>query len=185
MSKQEVYDGLKIFGSGVLLVLCTAVGVVWMASDSIAAKQAQLTSWEPCAFLRSHDGDTFWCKKEEDKKVIEVRLQSVDAPELAQKPLGQQAKHALESLMTEGALEVYCPGQKSYDRLVCAARVNNEDVGTTLLALGLACLDERFKKQDVNRAEHLAALEMAKAEKIGMWDTPTPVCGFDFRNKKK
>lgn len=184
MSKQEVYDGLKIFGGMVLLALATALCVAWMASDSMAARQAQLTSWEPCQFLRAHDGDTFWCTKE-DKKVIEVRLQSVDAPELAQKPLGQQAKHALESLMTEGPLEVYCPGQKSYDRLVCAARVNNEDVGTTLLALGLACLDERFKKQDINRAEHLAALEMARAEKVGMWDTPQPVCGFDFRNKKR
>jgi endonuclease YncB( thermonuclease family) len=184
MNKKEVYDGFKILGSMLLLVLATALFVTWMASNSIAAKQAQLTSWEPCTFLRAHDGDTFWCKKD-DNKVIEVRLQSVDTPELAQKPLGQQAKQALDSLMTEGPLEVYCPGQKSYERLVCAARVNDEDVGTSLLALGLACLDERYTKQDISRAEHVEALEMAQAEKIGMWALPNPVCGYDFRRKTK
>jgi micrococcal nuclease len=184
MNKKEVYDGFRILGGMLLLVLATALCVTWMASNSLAAKQAQLTSWEPCTFLRSHDGDTFWCKKSENK-VIKVRLPSVDAPELAQEPLGQQAKQALDSLMTEGPLEVYCPGQKSYERLVCAARVNDEDVGTSLLSLGLACLDERYKKQDISRAEHVEALEMAKTEKIGMWGAQNPVCGYDFRRKAK
>jgi len=184
MKKEDRWDALKISGVCVLLILAFTLIIAWMSRDALAAKQAKLPSWEACKFIRAHDGDTFWCTKD-NGAVVEVRLQSVDTPELAQKPFGQQAKRSLESLMTEGSLEIYCPGQTSYDRTVCAARVANSDVGTALLALGLACLDERYAKQDINRVEHLATLEVAQAEKVGLWSAANPLCGYDFRRKAK
>ncbi|MCS6778518.1 MAG: thermonuclease family protein [Geminicoccaceae bacterium] len=85
-----------------------------------------------------------------------VRLQGIAAPELHE-PLGHEAKLALEALVAGRTLTCLPDGTRSHGRIVAICRVDGEDVGARLVAMGLARDCPRFSAGRYRAIEREAA----------------------------
>ena len=84
------------------------------------------------------DGDTFWLGGEK------IRIENIDAPETDQaqcateRQLGERAKVRLRALLNSGELQLRRAGRDRYDRTLARVTVGSRDVGSILIAEGLA-----------------------------------------------
>ena len=100
-----------------------------------------------CAVVTVHDGDTIRCDGER------VRIANIDAPELPDSPkchdrrasygwcdykAGYASRDALAKLAASGPVRMERLGVDKYGRTLARVTVNRRDVGSYLVALGLA-----------------------------------------------
>lgn len=109
-----------------------------------------------CSVVSVHDGDTFRCDG------VKVRLVAasgpVDAPEFSgsarcepgrdgwcDQQLAERSRDRLDALLDSGPIALDCKGADRYGRRLCTASVDGRDAGDTLVAEGLAKIEERWR----------------------------------------
>jgi micrococcal nuclease len=114
--------------------------------------------------VRVGDGDSVELIPVGETKPLTVRLEGIDAPELAE-PFGREARAFARTLLLKQRVNVHGRDNDRYGRLVARVSVGNRDASLELLRAGLACYFTQYATDPV-LAE---ALARARASGIGFW----------------
>ena len=108
---------------------------------------------------------------------VEVRLDGIDCPELAQ-AFGKRAKGRTSELAFGKAVRVVGRGRDAYDRELAEVFLpDGRSLNRELVAAGLAWW---FRRHSTDRG--LEGLEReARAARRGLWADPDPVPPWEFR----
>jgi len=126
------------------------------------------------------DGDTFEVLY--DGQPEKVRLAEIDCPE-KQQPFGNNAKQYASQLCFGKIVTVTSSGKRDrYGRVVGTITTNDGiNVNEALIKAGLA-----WHYKDYSKNEDLALLQqVAKAQKIGLWQDKNPVAPWNWRKHKR
>jgi endonuclease YncB( thermonuclease family) len=121
-----------------------------------------------CDVKRVADGDSvdLVCKG----KKVKVRLYCIDAPELAQRPWGQQSKHYLDSIIHHRVI-LKAVEKDRYGRTVGELLSRNNDgqnFNLTMIMAGQAAVYRRYCKEKA----YLQSEQQARDYRIGIWSRP-------------
>jgi micrococcal nuclease len=134
------------------------------------------------------DGDIIELQTE-DKKTFRVRLNGIDAPELAQ-PFGMKSKELLTSLVGEKTVRVITQGEDRVGQIIgdvyfkgekSAATDDDVHVNTYMVANGLAWHFVRFAPDKKTLAE---SEQQARDKKAGLWSEADPIAPWDWRKQQ-
>lgn len=128
---------------------------------------------------RVHDGDTLTIATGRER--ITVRLQDIDAPELAQ-PYGWESRARLRALCPAGAAaEADGTKRDRYGRVVARVRCAGVDVQEALIRDGAAWVFVRYAPKN----SPLFQLEAeARTAGRGLWSSPSPIPPWDYRRSR-
>ncbi|MBI4419828.1 MAG: thermonuclease family protein [Gemmatimonadetes bacterium] len=136
--------------------------------------QEPVRETRPCEVVNVHDGDTLTCRGG-----TRVRLIGIDAPELSQRPYGQQARAALRSLAPVGSLvmlEADVEPRDRYGRSLAYVWRDSLQVNWVMIRAGWAL--QLTYPPNVQYVEQLrAGQRAARNEARGLWAER----GFDCR----
>ncbi len=127
------------------------------------------------------DGDTLRIRNQ--GKTITVRLGCIDAPEIAQKPWGEQSRNRLRQLLPPGqAVQVRELSLDRYGRTVAEVFLGNQPVNLQMVKEGQAVVYRQYLSGcAANKDQYLQAEAQAKQKKLGFWNQSNPVMPWDFR----
>ncbi|MFO1429963.1 MAG: thermonuclease family protein [Candidatus Competibacteraceae bacterium] len=120
-----------------------------------------------CQVLDIYDGDTITARCPQGK--LKVRLFGIDAPEMGQKPWGEQSRELLQGLLPNShiKLEVMDIDQR-YGRVVARILNGYQDVGLEMVRQGGAAVYAQYN----NSRAYQVAQNQAKEERLGVWSRP-------------
>ncbi|TPE62302.1 nuclease [Sandaracinobacter neustonicus] len=117
--------------------------------------------------VRVKDGDSILVYRPDVKRISEVRLAGIDAPELAQ-PWGIQSRTAMRRLVLGKQVEVEVTDKDRYNRLVGKVWQGRIYVNAAMTEGGHAWAYDRYMKDRQIRAGQ----DKARREKRGLWALP-------------
>lgn len=117
--------------------------------------------------LRVKDGDSLVVERLPQKRVSEIRLAGIDAPELGQ-PWGPSARAALRRLVQGRQVTVVVVDRDRYGRLVGKLWVGGTYVNAAMTRSGNAWAVRQYGADAEVRAGHAAA----RREGRGLWALP-------------
>ncbi len=129
-----------------------------------------------------HDGDTITLSAA--GQVYKIRLDSIDAPELAQ-PFGSESRTALHNAVFGKAVRVAYAKTDQYGRIVGAVFTDTcQYVNLTQVATGMAWFYKAYQCEisASTRAQFAAAQASADSANLGLWSQPNPQAPWVFRN---
>jgi micrococcal nuclease len=133
----------------------------------------------PYEIVEIFDGDSFNLRSADPSArgaVIRVRIIGIDAPEKSQ-PYSQQAKLALEQMLTSGSIVLRPEKKDRFDRWLAYVEVNQTDIGLALIEGGWAWFFKRYRS-DLSpelQAAYAQAEENARQQKLGLWAWQGPI----------
>lgn len=125
------------------------------------------------------DGDSFTIKRE--GKDVRVRINAVDAPELAQE-FGKESRNNLTRLIANRDVLLVPKTYDKYGRMVADVFVGDKNVGLAQIEDGFAW-DFRPNKNFVMPDGYEAAENRAKKESKGLWKSANPTPPWDWRKQ--
>lgn len=129
--------------------------------------------------VRILDGDTVEALLE-DKTLLRVRLESIDAPERGQ-AFSARSSEALAELVFGKDVKIDQTGKDRYGRTLAWLHVDGKNVNEEMVRKGLAWHYRRYSKSPA-----LQAIEdEAKMARRGLWADESPVPPWEFRSSKK
>lgn len=141
-----------------LLLVGMAVG-----AHAQAAGIAEFTA----TVVRVKDGDSVLVERLPMKRISEIRLAGMDAPELGQ-PWGIQSRAALKRLIEGKKVRVVVTDRDRYSRLVGKLWIGRVYVNAYMTEQGHAWAFDRYMKDGKIRAGQIAA----RAAGRGLWSLP-------------
>lgn len=117
--------------------------------------------------LRVKDGDSLVVERTPQKRVSEIRLAGIDAPELGQ-PWGPSARAALRRLVQGRQVTVVVVDRDRYGRLVGKVWVGQVYVNAAMTRSGNAWAVRQYGADAASRAGH----DAARREGRGLWSLP-------------
>ncbi|MBD2214501.1 thermonuclease family protein [Nostoc linckia FACHB-104] len=131
------------------------------------------------------DGDTLRAHNQQGQAVT-IRLACVDAPELKQRPWGEQSAARLKQLLPIGqSIKVRQVERDKYKRLVAEVYVGDRSINLSMVQEGQAVVYRQYLKGCANtKDQFLKAEAAAKQQKLGFWNQPKPVMPWVFRQSK-
>ncbi len=129
-----------------------------------------------------HDGDTLTLSTADITE--QVRLQGMDAPELAQ-PFGDAARTALSQRTLHQSVRVAYIQRDRYDRLLGQVfTADCSDVNHQMLVLGMAWFYKAYacELESTRRSRYELAETQAHEQHLGLWSQSQPVAPWIFRN---
>ena len=127
---------------------------------------------------RVSDGDTLWIRPASGAAPRKVRLLGLDAPELCQ-PGGEAARNALQALVTNKTVQVQVKYQDTYGRDLVHLRVDDLDVGATLVGAGHAW-SSRWHN---SRGPYAVQEASARTARLGLFADPAALLPREFRQR--
>ncbi|PWK18569.1 thermonuclease family protein [Xanthomarina spongicola] len=126
------------------------------------------------------DGDTFKLLTQ-DSTLLIVRLANIDCPERKQ-PFSIKAKEFVSQAIFNKEVTIKVLKKDRYRRLISVVYYNdNLNLNQELLKAGLAWHYLKYSNDTT-----LQMLEdQAKKNKVGLWQDPTAIAPWEWRNKKK
>ena len=143
----------------------------------------QALSW-PGVVLSVHDGDTLRVRNEQGR-VINIRLWGVDAPELGQ-PYGKASRNFLRKLAQGKRVEVIkAQEENSHRRLVGLGSLasSGASLQEELLKNGLAWVYDYHCRKAVCKTWRQFQQE-ARRDRRGLWADPAPVNPYRWRKQQ-
>ena len=164
------------------------------ASASIAASAVAVSSF--CGYsvgaslltgtvISVHDGDTV--KVSTASGVRDIRLEGIDAPELAQ-AYGPQSQANLSALVLNQPVTVVYSKVDQYDRVVGSVFTSScQLTNLTQLQAGAAWFYKAYQCEQsaALRSLYAAAQTTAAGARIGLWSSADPEAPWFFRNGKE
>ncbi len=146
-------------------------GLALLAGTSAPAAMFPRASFPPTMFngevVRVKDGDSLMVRRFDVKRVSEVRLAGIDAPELAQ-PGGVQARSALRQMVQGRSIRVQVTDRDRYGRLVARVWQDRRYVNAAMTEAGQAWAFSRYlPDRDIR-----AGQDAARAAGRGLWRLP-------------
>ncbi len=117
--------------------------------------------------LRVKDGDSIVVERIPQKRVSEIRLAGIDAPELGQ-PWGPSARSALRRLVDGRRVRAQIVDRDRYGRLVARIWAGETYVNAAMTRSGNAWAVARYGADAATRAGHADA----RREGRGLWSLP-------------
>jgi endonuclease YncB( thermonuclease family) len=149
---------------GGLVIVITVVSYILhepKAPPSAIPKGAELT----CTVKTVYDGDTLTANCPPGQ--VKVRVFGIDAPEMGQKPWGDNSKRVLNSLLADhDPVQLRVIDQDRYGRTVAQVFAGERDVGLELVRQGQAVMYEQYNDSLVYRQ----AQTEAKQARRGIWE---------------
>jgi endonuclease YncB( thermonuclease family) len=142
------------------LAACLLLGL------ALAGAPAAARSFE-ADVLRVKDGDSLVVREVRTRRVHEIRLAGIDAPELGQ-PWGIQARTALKRMVEGQTVEVDVVDRDRYGRLVARVWRGRAYVNAAMTEAGHAWAYGRNRPDPAIRAGHDAARRAGR----GLWSLP-------------
>lgn len=143
----------------------------------------QALAW-PGVVLSVHDGDTLRVRNEQGR-VINIRLWGVDAPEIGQ-PYGRASRNFLRNIAQGKRVEVIkAQEENSHRRLVCIVSLASSGVSLQeeLLKNGLAWVYDYHCRKAVCKTWRQFQ-QQARRDRRGLWADPAPVNPYRWRNQQ-
>ncbi|QBK04098.1 nuclease [Hylemonella gracilis] len=179
-----------------LLTLGLWVAAAWTsladarAADRPDPEAALALQAAPVRVLAVLDGDTLDVEDYRQRR-WRIRLQGIDAPELAQtrrrqghtcrtspQPHAESARQALRDKVQGQAVRLRTDGTRSYDRVVAYVLLGRREVNWELVAEGWAWSLDRHHASASERENYARAQREAQAAQRGLWadtrDGPLP-----------
>ncbi|MGG6267535.1 thermonuclease family protein [Leptolyngbya sp. AN10] len=130
------------------------------------------------------DGDTV--RVREGNKTITVRLACIDAPEMAQKPFGDQSSARLKQLLPVGtAVQLRTTSARDErGRRVAEIYVGDRSVNLAMVQEGHAVAYRQYLKV-CNADEYLTAEADAQLKRLAFWNQSNPVMPWNFRREEQ
>ena len=117
-----------------------------------------------------HDGDTITVM--DGRARISVRFACSDAPEITQKPDGQESKQYLQSMLPLGSnVRLSIKETDRFDRTVAEVFKGNININQSMVATGNAFSHWRYSR-GCNMKEYSKLENTARIWRIGVWATP-------------
>ena len=116
-----------------------------------------------CEVREVYDGDTATVGCDQGK--LKVRVWGIDAPEMGQKPWGQESKEFLQYLLGNQTVQVQVTDKDRYGRAVARLFVNGEDAGLSMVSEGKAVVYRQYN----DSATYREAERAAKNDELGIW----------------
>jgi len=132
---------------------------------------------------RVGDGDTLDLEGP-GRPRLRVRLQGIDAPELAQDH-GREAKAALEALALGREVQVRTGRKDAHNRHLGVVLLDGRDLNQALVAAGHAWHNARFASElprETTQRYAEAQIE-ARVQRRGLWRLPHPEAPWDWRKR--
>lgn len=162
------------FTIAVLFIIILGISYFIPANHPARSKQPQTMALSvkeqyECALNRVVDGDTIvvHCPPS-NKAQFNIRVWGIDAPEMKQKPWGENAKNALIKLLPQSnhaTIKVEIIDIDRYSRYVGKLFYNNEDLGLALVKQGEAVVYSQYNKDST----YQKAEDRAKKSRLGIW----------------
>lgn len=129
-----------------------------------------------------HDGDTLTLKSA--GTTHKIRLDSIDAPELAQ-PFGSLSQTALASVALNKTVQVAYAKLDRYDRIIGAVFTDTcQYVNLAQVQSGMAWFYQAYQCEisAADRQQFLQAQNNAVAARMGLWSDASPTAPWVYRN---
>ncbi|MGF1643238.1 MAG: thermonuclease family protein [Thiotrichales bacterium] len=146
---------------------------VWRAFAPPASAYATPTRGDTrtCTVASVHDGDTMRVRCNGESR--QVRLYCIDAPELGQRPWGQESRDALRAMAPQGAtVEVRVRDKDRYGRFVGEVFRDGENLNQRQVERGHSVVYDAFCPR-VN-VSYYRAESRSKIERLGVWAQEGP-----------
>jgi endonuclease YncB( thermonuclease family) len=119
-----------------------------------------------CKISAVHDGDTVDASCDTGR--LKVRVFGIDAPEIGQKPWGDNARTYLKALVPDGKVRVQVIDTDRYGRSVARLYNGEQDLGLTMVRQGWAVMYSQYNTSST----YETAQAQAKRERLGVWSRP-------------
>ncbi|MCK9549298.1 thermonuclease family protein [Aquamicrobium sp.] len=125
------------------------------------------------------DGDTLKIL-DNSKTLYKIRLAEIDAPEKTQ-DYGQVSKKSLSDICYKKQAVAYVANTDRYGRSVATVYCNNQNANQYQVTKGMAWVYRQYS----NNPSYIQAEQMAKRNKIGLWNIPNPIAPWEYRRASK
>ncbi len=130
------------------------------------------------------DGDTIRAKMQ--GQTVTIRLGCVDAPEMAQRPFGGQARDRLQQILAGQTVQVRSINQDGYGRTGAELFLGGQSVNLRLVTEGQAAVYTQYLSGcAATQNQYIQAENQAKQQRLGFWNQANPVMPWDFRRGQK
>ncbi|MCP5420745.1 MAG: thermonuclease family protein [Gammaproteobacteria bacterium] len=120
-----------------------------------------------CEISRVYDGDTVTARCENG--LLKVRIYGIDAPEIGQKPWGEQSRDALRNLAPNGSsVRLQIQDTDRYGRAVAQLFAGDRDLGLEMVRQGRAVVYAQYNRFPAYKT----AQSEAQHGKKGVWVKP-------------
>jgi len=99
---------------------------------------------------------------------LSIRVYGIDAPEMGQKPWGDQSRQGLQALLPSGSVRLAVQDIDRYNRVVAQLYTNDQDVGLEMVRRGYAVVYEQYNRFPIYKQAQIDA----KQEQRGVWSAP-------------
>lgn len=173
-----------------LIILCLCLCVFSCQRKSGRKSIAHTTQIESAQYIdydysvkviAISDGDTFKGITQ-DKIEIRFRLQGIDAPEKGQ-PFSNKSKEKLSELIygKRVGIKVHTKHDKYGRPVVYVYTPEGLDAGSEMLKAGMAWHFKKYDNSDIySRLE-----QIARNQKVGLWQYDNPISPWDYKQMKK
>ena len=131
------------------------------------------------------DGDTITVLDTANQQ-HKIRLAGIDAPEKKQ-PYGQRSKLHLASQVFNRQVTVEWDKTDRYQRIVGKVLVNGSDAKLEQLRAGMAWWYEKYRKEQspADQRRYRDAEQLARQQKVGLWQDLDPTPPWDWRHRSR
>jgi micrococcal nuclease len=158
----------------IALVLLVVVATVVPSGASAAPEPQPIATIADAVVLSVTDGDGIAVRVESRR--IRVRLDGIDAPELAQR-FGPEARAHLARLVEGRRVTLHLTGADQGGRMLARVELDGVDVNVRMVRDGFAWHFTRYSDDGA-----LATAEReARAARRGLWSADAPVAPWEFR----
>jgi endonuclease YncB( thermonuclease family) len=160
--------------ASIALVLLMVLATLVPSWASAASGPQPIATIPDAAVLSVSDGDGIAVRVESRR--IRIRLEGIDAPELAQ-PFGPEARAHLVRLVEERRVTLHMTGADQGGRVLARVELGGVDVNLRMVRDGFAWHFTRYS-DDTGLA---AAEREARAARRGLWSAGDPMAPWEFR----
>ena len=120
-------------------------------------------------------------------QTVTIRLGCIDAPEMAQRSFGVQARDRLQQILPSGqTVQVPSIERDLYGRLVAELFLGGQSVNLRMVAQGQAVVYSQYLSDcAATQNQYLQAENQAKQQRLGFSSQANPVMPWDFRHSQK
>lgn len=134
--------------------------------------------------VSTRDGDDITVSQ--GSKQFRIRLACIDAPEMEQKPWGNQSANRLKQLLPPGqSVQLRLVNPDRSGRTVAEVYRGNQSVNLQMVQEGQAVVyPQHLNNCAATKNQYLQAQAAAKQQGLGFWNQAQPMMPWDFRRSQ-
>jgi len=129
------------------------------------------------------DGDTVTVLDSNNRQ-HRIRLLGIDAPERKQ-AFGQKSRATLSNMVAGKEVVINFREQDRFGRVLGKVVAQGRDINLVMVQSGMAWHYKQFERSQEkgDRILYATAEQIAREQRIGLWQEPHPIAPWDFRRR--